>query len=101
MCHVCNMYRVQYTHERTHTHINAHPSTFTAIYYLYLYLLRLCGRGGVKVSGRRRTSDWRMQGNGARGSEKGIYRERHRREKGIRGGQGRKERVGVLAFFFK
>lgn len=26
------------------------------------------------------------------------YRERHRREKGIRGGQGRKERVGVLAF---
>lgn len=28
------------------------------------------------------------------------YRERHRREKGIRRGQGRKERVGVLAFFF-
>lgn len=51
------------------------------------------------MSGRRRTSDWRMQGNGARGSEKGIYRERHRREKGIRGGQGRKER-GVFWHFF-
>lgn len=37
---------------------------------------------------------------GQEAAKKG-YRERHRREKGIRGGQGRKERVGVLAFFFK
>lgn len=76
-------------------HTPAHSLQFiTSIYICYGYV----GEEEWKWVGGGELVTVECREMGQEAAKKG-YRERHRREKGIRGGQGRKERVGVLAFF--
>ncbi len=69
--------------KHTYTHINIHPGSLTAIYDLYLYLLQLWRRGGVRERRRRRrTGELKNAGKwGKRLRERDVENSRGERER--------------------